>query len=99
MENAGDYHQILIDQAHLLSEASETLAEFIKNISGFFEEISEFLENKTRTQNEDLQEFQHHSNKLKQYIDQVHEEIPALTDGKVFFNDLKYYLKHPVNFQ
>lgn len=82
MANIEQCHQILIDQAHLLVDASETLGIFIKNTLEFYQELTQFFEAKSIDDKKDFREFERHSSKLKQYINQVHDEIPTLSDSE-----------------
>lgn len=85
MANSEELQQFLKQQAHVLAEASETLTAFITNIAGFFEELTNFIQNKTEEDKKNFKDFERQTGKLKKYIDQVHTEIPALTESKQNF--------------
>lgn len=95
MASTNEYHKILIEQAHLLADATEAFEMLVSNFTGLFEDLTEYFKAKHQQEEKDMSEFERYSNRLKQYVDQVHIEIPALTEGK------KNYLKnwsfqHPV---
>lgn len=82
MATTEDYNQVLIDQAHLLAEAAEVFGAMVKNLSGLFDDLTNYFQEKSEQEDQNVSEFEKYSKRIKDYIDQVHKEIPALTDGK-----------------
>lgn len=84
MLSIDEYHQVLIEQAHCLADATEAFELLFSNFSGLFEDLTEYFKAKIQQEEKDMAEFDRYTNRLKQYINQVHKEIPALTEGRKF---------------
>lgn len=82
MASTDEYCKKLIEQAHLLADATEAFESLVSNFSGLFEDLTAYFKAKNQQEEKDMSEFERYSNRLKQYMDQVHTEIPALTEGK-----------------
>lgn len=80
-----DYNQILIDQAHLLADASEAFGEMVENLKGLFDDMKINFKNKDEEEEKDFNNFMRYSKRIKEYISHVHKEIPSLKDGKRIF--------------
>lgn len=84
MEEKLELNQLLITQAQLLSDATEVLDGLVKGFSGLFEDLTSYFTNKNKNDDQLTIEFEKESEKIKNYIIQVHTEIPALTKGKIY---------------
>lgn len=79
MEEKLKLNQFLIDQARLLSDATEVLNGLVKCVGGLFDDLSVYFTKRNEIEEKNFLELESESEKIMNYINQVHAEIPALT--------------------